>query len=178
MGRACTICQHDAHEAIDNDLTGGVPLRRIAERHGDFSIQSLQRHQRNHISPTLRAVAVERERLGALTLADRVEALYGRAEAILDASEADGRGSLGLGAIRELRSLCELMGRLSGELDERAQVAVINVQSSADWISLRSLLLQVLAKHPAARADVVAALAGGAVPDASPQAIEGQVIEP
>ena len=52
----------------------------------------------------------------------------------------------------------------------------MNLASSAEWIETRSVILAALARHPAARADVVAALSGGAVADASPRVIEGRVV--
>lgn len=151
---SCSICTNDDREAIDADLIAGLSYRDIAARYG-VTPSSLTRHRKAHISPAIVAVAVAR----GTTLADRVEQLYDRASAILTTAERGGQGALSLAAIREMRSTCELLGRLSGELDDRPQVAIVNLASSPDWIGLRTAILGALSSHPAARDDVLAALA-------------------
>jgi hypothetical protein len=145
------------HDAIDELIVGGTSYREITKRFG-VSISALSRHRQDHLSPALKAVLVARDATATEGLADRVERLYMRAEGILNAAEADGRGSLGISAIRELRSLCELLGRLSGELDERPTLQVVNIQASPDWIALRTAILTTLDGYPDARAAVLEAL--------------------
>ena len=163
MPRPCSVCAHDQRVEIDEQLVAGVGYRSIAERHS-VTPSSLTRHRKSHVSPALAAIAAQREHDGALSLHDRVEALYTRAERILAQAEAGGQGSLSLGAIREMRSVCELLGRLSGELDDRPTVQVLNVQQSPDWLALRGVILTALAPHPDARAAVVAALSARDTP--------------
>lgn len=160
MAGSCSVCAHPDRAAIDDDLVSGVPYRDIVRRHATvpLTISSLSRHKREHVSPALKAVIVERAQAGAATAIERVDSLYQRASTILDAAETDGQGSMALSAIRELRSLVELLARLTGELDERPQVAVINMQSTPGWIDLRTQLMAALAAHPAALVAVSEAL--------------------
>ena len=104
------------------------------------------------------AVQRRREQRGAETLVDRVERLYTRASRILDAAEADGHATVALSAVRELRGIVETLGRLTGELDDRPQVNVLNLVQSGDWQVARSRLLIALEPWPEARAAAAAAL--------------------
>lgn len=153
MAGSCSICTHDDREAIDEALIGGVSYRNIAKRHA-VTPSALTRHRRGHLSPQIVAVQAARGE----SVADRVERLYDRASAILTAAESSGQGALTLAAIRELRSLCELLGRLSGELDNRPQLNVINLATSPDWVALRTAILTALRPYPDALAAIVAAI--------------------
>ncbi|HVM54368.1 MAG TPA: hypothetical protein VM262_14335 [Acidimicrobiales bacterium] len=152
------MCDHDDRDSIDAALVGGTPYRDVA---GQFSLSTsaLSRHRERHVSEALRAVVVERERERGGALLDRIEALVGRAEKVLDEAESAGKPAMALAAIRELRSLVELLGRASGELKPDGLVQVVNLVSSTEWLSIRGRLLGALAPHPDARAAVTEALA-------------------
>jgi hypothetical protein len=157
MARTCTVCRHDDREAIDFGLLAGQPLRDIARRHG-VGKDAVARHGQAHVSPALAVVRREREQRGAETLVDRVERLYERASAILDAAEAEGRPTVALGAVRELRGIVETLGKLTGELDEKPTTNVVNLIASPDWIAVRGALLDALRPFPDARAIVAGRL--------------------
>lgn len=59
---------------------------------------------------------------------------------------ADGKPSLPLAAIRELKGLTELLARITGEFDERpqVQVQVLNVVADPAWVEARTRLLAAL----------------------------------
>lgn len=156
MPRKCSICTHDDREAIDAALMESVPYREIAQRH-DVTPSALSRHLDGHVSPALVAIHEQREQQHGETLYDRIEELYRRASRILDAAEEDGKASVSLAAIRELRQTAELLGKLTGELDDRP--VTINVLTSPEWLQVRSVMLRALATHPDARAQVAGALA-------------------
>jgi hypothetical protein len=156
-GRACTICHHEARADIDDALVSGVPLRRIAATWPPVTMTSLQRHKQNHVSRALTAVHAERVEQGAATLLDRVEHLITRTERLLEAAEGEGRVSTALAAVRELRSLLELLGKASGELDDRPQVTV-NLLASPEWLAVRDALFGALATYPEARSLVAGRL--------------------
>lgn len=157
MPRTCTVCSNEQREALDAALVMGTAYRELSSRYG-VSISALSRHRRDHVSAALAKVTAEREVAGAESALDRIETLYRRALLVLDTAEGEGRASLSLAAIKELRGLVELLARLSGELDERAQVAVINVQSSQEWHEIRAALSQALGPYPAAAQAVSARL--------------------
>lgn len=140
-------------------MLSGESMRAIASRVGDVSKDALARH-RAHISPALARIAERRAEAGALTAAQRLEELYGRASKVLQSAESEGKASLSLAAIRELRGLVELLAKISGELDERP-VTVINLAESAEWVQLRGLIMAALQPHPDAARAVVAAIEAG-----------------
>lgn len=52
----------------------------------------------------------------------------------------------------------ELLAKLTGELDERPQVNVLNVSASPEWLGIQSSMLEALAPYPEARTAVAGAL--------------------
>jgi hypothetical protein len=99
----------------------------------------------------------EREHEGATSLLNRVESLIGRTETLLECAEQDGKVSAALAAVRELRGLLELLGKVSGELDTRPQVT-INLMASEEYIAVRSAIFAALMQYPDARAAVAGRL--------------------
>lgn len=156
----CTICHHDQHQEIDAALASGNSMASVSRRF-EVSPDAVRRHRIKHLSAALKTVAAERETAGARTALDRLEALHDRAERVLAAAEAEGKASLSLQAIRELRSTVELIARLTGELDERPTVQVLNVTASAEWDALRGVVLSALRPFPDAGRAVALALEAG-----------------
>ena len=162
MAGTCTVCAHAERKAIDEALIVGLPLREITRRWG-VSKDAASRH-RKHVSPGLsRVVSRRRADAGPKSALDRLEELYGRANVVLTSAEREGQASLSLAAIRELRALIELLGKLTGELDERPQINVLNVHMTPEWLATRDAMLGALAPYPEAAHAVAARL----------QAIEG-----
>ena len=128
MSPRCTVCSHDDREAIDEALVAGRTLRDIARQHG-VSKDAVSRH-RSHVSQALSRVVAAREEAGPRSALARLEDLHGRATRVLDAAEGEGKASLSLAAIKELRGLVETIARITGELDERPSVQVLNVATS------------------------------------------------
>lgn len=95
---------------------------------------------------------------GAQKAVDRAEELYVKASAILEGAEQEGQGALALSAIKELRATVELLAKLTGELDERPQVNVLNVSSSPEWLAIQQAMLESLAPFPEARIAVAGTL--------------------
>lgn len=160
MPATCSVCSRSDRAAIDDALISGTAYRTIAARHDGVSLSALTRHRRAHVSPALQAVVVERAQAGAVSALDRLEDLYTEATAILAALKADGNSTKALAAVQVLAGVVEKIARITGELDDRPQVAVVNLQSSPDWQQVRAVILGALATHPDARAAVVRALDG------------------
>jgi len=135
-------------------------MRGIALRHRPLSEWAVARHRDSHLSAALIAVARNKEGRRAKTLLSRVEGIVGEAEGILRGAKESGKVSSALAAIRELRGLYELLGRLTGELTPDQTVTVVNIQQDPSWIAIRSRMLAALVAYPEARAAVVAALMG------------------
>lgn len=134
----------------------GVTLRDAARRFG-LSKDSVSRHKA-HVSQALATVVAEREQAGARSALDRLEDLYDRASRVLDAAESEGKATLTLQAVKELRGIVETLAKVTGELDESPKVAVLNVASSAEWVATRAAMLDALQPYPEAARAVAARL--------------------
>jgi hypothetical protein len=158
-GPTCSICSHPDRALIDQDIALGKSQRKIG---ADFEVSrdAVSRHSQNHLSPALKKAITRRESAGPTKALDRLEALYSRGEAILDQSDADGKPVISLAAMKELRATLEVIARITGELDERPTVQILNVASNPEWVQIRSTLLEALAPYPEAAAAVGQALAG------------------
>ena len=157
MSARCTVCTHDELEEIDAALVTGSTLRDIARRYG-VSKDAASRHKA-HVSRALSQVVAARQQAGSKTALDRIEHLHDRAMRVLDTAEAEGKASLSLAAVRELRSLVELIAKITGELDERSTVQVLNVATAPEWVAIRAAVMAALIPHPDAAAAVVERLA-------------------
>ncbi len=167
MSRTCTVCTHIDREAIDKALVDGDAVRAVASRYVPLSKTALQRHKDEHLPHSLVKAQAAQEVAHADSLLDQVQSIQGRTLAILTAAETSKDGRLALGAIREARSNLEMLAKLTGELDERAQV---NVLLAPEWLMVRATLLTALAPYPDARLAVAAAL-GAVEAEAAPSVI-------
>lgn len=153
----CKVCSHPERPEIDQRIAEGASNPTVAAEFG-VSKDSVRRHRDRHVSESLKALSTRRETAGAVRATDRAEELYVKARGILEAAETAGQGQLALAAIKELRATVELLAKLSGELDERPQVNVLNVQSSPEWLAIQAQMLEALAPFPDARVAVAGAL--------------------
>lgn len=162
MSNACTICNHPQRGLIEQDMTTGMPNTKTAAKWG-LSKDAVRRHKGTHLSAALKTVISRRDTAGAASALDRLEGLHARAERVLSAAEAEGQASLSLAAIKELRGIVELLAKLTGELDERPTVQVLNVSTSPEWLATRERMVRALQPFPEAAQAV--ALALGAADD-------------
>lgn len=160
----CLCCTSPVRAEIDRRLAAGATNVAIADEYG-MSRDSVRRHRDRHLAPAVRAAMTRHEARTGETAVNRLEALYERAEGILDAAEEQGQGALALSAVKELRATVELLARLTGELDTRPQVTV-NLVQSPEWLALQGQILQALAPFPDARLALASSLA-----------IEGEVVD-
>lgn len=88
-------------------------------------------------------------------LLERIEgAKPGRTVMMVEAKHADPR-DLVLKTAGRLQPQIELLAKLLGELDDRP---VVNITLSAEWVQIRTVLLEALTPHPEARSAVAGAL--------------------
>lgn len=166
----CTVCAHAARADIESQLLNRDSLRDIARQHG-LSKDALSRHKAEHLSASLvkseQAKEVTRadDLIGQLKeIAGRTDRLYKFADGIIGkaASTEDWRTALmavreATNANKEARANLELLGELLGELN---RTPTVNIHLSAEWIEVRTVLLEALQPFPAARTAVAAALTG------------------
>ena len=154
MPRRCTICGHVEREHIDSALVAGASLRDIAGRH-DVSKSALERHKAYHLpAHLLKATEIEKV-VRADDLLEQVRHLQAHALDILERAEKSGDLRTALSAISQARGNLELLGKLAGELDQRP---VVNVLVSAEWLAIRTAMLEALSPFPRARAAVTSTL--------------------
>jgi hypothetical protein len=147
MPRSCTVCEHPDREAIDEALVGGASNRSLASLY-DVSEAAVRRHKANHLPAKLVMAQAAEEVAQADDLLDQMQDLQARTLAILEAAESTNQHRTALSAIREARSNLELLAKLLGELDERP---VTNILFSAEWVSVRTAMMEALGSYPQAR---------------------------
>jgi len=118
----CAICTHSRRTEIDRLLVDKVSLRDIAGQTGTTK-SALSRHS-SHIAVALTAAKEVEKVANAETLLEQVRGLVQRTTGIMEKAEHAGNLQTALQAIREMRGCMELLGKLSGELQAKAAVAV------------------------------------------------------
>jgi hypothetical protein len=148
--RSCTICTHPSREVIDEALVGGVAFPALVAEYR-VSKDSLSRHKANHLPAKLVMAQAAEEVAQADDLLSQMQDLQRRTLAILEAAESTNQHRTALSAIREARSNLELLAKLLGELDERP---VTNILFSAEWVSVRTAMMEALGPYQQARVAV------------------------
>jgi hypothetical protein len=144
MPRRCSICQHDRRQEIDEAIVAGESYSALSRKYA-VSRDSVRRHRENgHVDRKLIKAKEARETIEAGTLFDRVRNLHDRALRILEKAEKSEQLRAATSAIREVRGILELEGRLRGELEQFS----INIHLNPQWVQIRNIIVSVLEKHP------------------------------
>jgi hypothetical protein len=156
MSRVCTVCSHEDRFDIDTILVDrSASYRDIAERFA-LSKTAVSRHVTGgHISELLSLAADAERSAQADTLLDRIEDLQARTLAILESTEETREHGTALSAIREARRNLELIGEVTKELN---RTPTLNLHLNAEWIELRTAILEALEPHLEARESVLRAI--------------------
>ena len=121
-GMTCSVCTHEARQAVDHALVTGDSNRVIASQYG-LSQAAVGRHSQNHLpTPLVKAAEAQDEAHGSRLL-DQAQGLVDEALASMERSKAAGKERDVLGGIREARHSLELTGRITGELRENRDAA-------------------------------------------------------
>lgn len=162
-GARCLPCSHPKRDGLDRDLVRGMSARSVARNYG-LHEDSVLRHAKNHLTEDQRreiAVEIKRERAQAVAdelNGDRVEVDGGlqrivhEIDALLRRAKADGNDPLALMSLKEMRQTLMSLAQLHGSLRQELTVNV-NLNESPQFLTLRELILRVLERHPAAKAD-------------------------
>ncbi len=157
MPLPCSVCSHPDRPEIDEQLVAGRPSQRSLAATYGVDRGAVARHKEKHLSAALKAVMTRKANAGSRRAVDRLEGLYDRIEALLSrAEDAPLRDQAAL--ISQLRATLETLAKVYGELDERPQIAVVNVTTSAEWLRIRSALFSTLTAYPEAAQAVSARL--------------------
>jgi len=189
-GVMCSICSHPERGRIEMLRASGVSLDSLATT---FSVtrDSVFRHMKNHVNRDriaalmLGPAQVERLAIAAAkesgTILDHLtivrSVLLTRFLASAEVGDSDATARTAGKLLLALRQLAEL----SGELRATAGITVNNsltvITASPVWVDLTNSLLAVCRKHPAARADIIAALREVEAKGDAPLAIEPPALE-
>ncbi len=148
------MCRHPERAAIDCALVEGTADTTVSAKFRELSDDAVRRHRESHLPAELAKAQQAADVARADDLLVQVRSLHSRAMAILDTAEQAGDLRSALGGIREARGCLELLGRLAGELEP----PTVNIVLSQHWIEVRTVVLQALETHPAARLAVAEAL--------------------
>jgi hypothetical protein len=172
--RRCAVCRHPERWRIELLKAGGASLDSLAAKFG-LHRDAIARHWNRHVSAEMKAgylagpvqlqdLAATAAEQGSSVL-DNLHAvrcvLMGQLSVMTEAGDARGAGYIG----GQLVKVLETIARISGELGDLARSTTYitnnNIAVLAEhpaFARVQAALLRALAPHPAARADVVAAL--------------------
>ena len=157
MPRTCTVCTHDEHHAVNVDLLGRVPDRRLATRYG-LSEAAVRRHSQEHIPQLLLKTYEAIQRDDAEDLAGELAKVKTDVHRLKEKAEEEGdlRTAL-LGCDKALKAL-----ELQAKVEQLIQTApTVNILVAPEWVALRTKLLYALDAYPDARRSVLRALEEG-----------------
>jgi hypothetical protein len=109
-----------------------------------------------HIAERLARAKDASEVADANELMRHLKGLHDKTLDLLLQAEAAGDLRTALAAIAQARGNLELLGKLAGQLHDRP---VIQLHLHPEWIQVRATIVEALSAHPAARDDVVRAIA-------------------
>jgi hypothetical protein len=123
MPRKCLVCESQHLKEIDKSLVDNESNRSIAKRFA-LSPAAVQRHKTNHLPKALVKAKQAGEIVEATSLMDRVERIMVRCELIAEQATKGKDWLPAIAASRELRSCLELLGKLSGEIQNGVRVGI------------------------------------------------------
>jgi len=127
MPRKCSICTciHDKRQEIERALLCGDSYRTVAQRFG-VSRDAVVRHRR-HLPVALAHAREVKEVANGDSLVAQLRELTSEAQRLKGKAERGGDLRTALAAVRELCRIVELVARLRGELGERIETKILNV---------------------------------------------------
>ena len=151
----CRVCASDQRRAIEGAMLAGQSIRTVAEQFG-MSATGVWRHRQHHLPAALLRARDTADVAQADSLLADLQALRLRAARLLDRAERLGDIHGAVAAIREARSLVELLSRTMA----RAQPQPPPLADSDEWHAVRAAIEDALSGYPAAQAAVAARLRG------------------
>ena len=164
----CTICKNSDRGQAELLLAGRASLQSVAKKF-DMSVPSLRRHWKNHVSdetkrmltigPCKSAELAAKLTDESLSILDHVRIARAAIYSSLDAAQVTHDGYTVSVLVGRLHENINLTAKLTGKLSQSP--LVVNNQQNVFMLpavsELQALLLDVLAKHPDARLEVIRA---------------------
>jgi hypothetical protein len=172
MSRRCAVCHHPERYQLETLYLSGLSLDKLADRFGVHR-DAIWRHAKSHISEAdISASMMGRSQIAKLaevaaedatSTLDSLKVLKGMLFRLIDVkARAGDETSVSKLAGPLLRTISQL-GTLTGEISTLAATSTVynitnnqTIINSAPFLELQTGLLRICAKHPEARADVVA----------------------
>lgn len=163
MGAPCRPCGHPRTAEINRDLVAGNTRAAISRKYG-LTTDSLRRHEEAHLTEEMRReIALELRKERAVAVADELnegdieidasmKRILREIDALLNRAKADNNDPLALMSLKEMRATLMDLAKLTGSL-QRELTVTVNLNESPQFITLRQMILQVLERHPDAKAD-------------------------
>jgi hypothetical protein len=130
MPRKCSICVHNQRPAIEGSVLAGDSYRTVAQQ---FSVSrdAVVRHRRHMLLAAPNSFQTEHI-FESGTLVEQLRSLTVEAQRLKEKAETAGDFRTALAAVRELCRIVELVAKLRGEIDGRAQINVMNFSMDAE----------------------------------------------
>lgn len=153
MPRSCTVCTHPQLQEIDKGLIEAEQSQRAIARRYNIKRAAVNRHFHNHLPARLVKAKDEKEIAGASDNLSRLSRLQDEAQGILQQAKAAKSLHICIEAIRELSRLIELQAKITGEIRPE-----VNIILDPQYISMRTVVLEVLQPFPDLRSKIAEAL--------------------
>jgi len=170
------VCEHPDRASVELGLANKVPIRVLGKRYG-LHHDAVWRHGQRHMSPELHAQLMTRGRMTPADLENlrvtesegvlqHLVAVRGRLYGLMDVAEQQGDYKAAATIGSQIVKNMEVTAKLLGDIRTGTVNVTNNLLVMPEFHALRTTIMQALRAHPAARADVAAALRQLESPDA------------
>lgn len=117
MANLCATCNHPKRIEIDRALIQGLAVSNLSREYG-VSANSLHYHKQNHLSRQLVTALEQKQLTEDFNLLQRIDDILSKAQDIFNRNYAKKRDGMALKALKEQRSIIELLAKISFALHE------------------------------------------------------------
>jgi transposase len=143
MPRRCSICIHERRTEIERSVLAGDSYRTVAQRFR-VSRDAVVRH-RKHLTVAVAKPLGSEQLTQSESLLAQLEELKSEAQRLKQKAERAGDYRAALAAVRELCRMIELVAKLYGQIDGRAETRILNVNLDAETVN--RITQTFLARH-------------------------------
>lgn len=153
MAKPCRLCSHPDREALETSLLRRERTQEDVAKVLGVSDRAVGQHLQKHVPEAVRlAISQAKATQAGLNVAQQLIEINQASRRILEEAVAAGDPSLALRAIDRVEKQLELQAKLLGDIQTGVTV---NVNQAPAYVEFRSLVLNVLDRHPAAKAELV-----------------------
>ena len=158
MARPCRLCEHKDREALETALLRRERTQEEVAKALGVTRRAIGQHLQKHVPrDTSLAISQGKATQAGLNVAQQLLEINQASRKILEEALGGGDPGLALRAIDRVEKQLELQAKLLGDIETGVTV---NVNQAPAFVEFRSLVLNVLDQHPAAKAELVERLKG------------------